>query len=370
MLQRVSILSKPADVAGSLAGSVAGSVVGTVVGPTIAAAEKVTFCTTMGLPDAVLRRLAGKPIERDGQTLAPDVQLMLKLAALTGPGAETQPIAKGRAILRRQSVVAGGDQRIGRSESLWVAGLPARLYTPTFVDSSTPGPLLVFLHGGGFIFGDLDSHDAAVRFLAEQSGVRVLSVDYRLAPEYPFPAAYDDALAAFRWTVAHAETLGIDPTRIGVGGDSAGGNLAAEVALAVGEACAFQLLIYPVTAGVGETTTSRELFGRGFYLTDEFIALAVTHQLVPGTDPRDPRLAPLHASIPPGTAPAYLCTAGFDPLRDEGHAYADKLAEAGVPVEAECFPDQIHGFFNTLLVRSSKAACRQVAAALKAGLLD
>ncbi|UDY23137.1 alpha/beta hydrolase [Nocardioides sp. Kera G14] len=354
----MNLLSKPGEVAGS------------VVGGTLSTAERVTFTTSVGLPDPVLRRLVGRPIVVDGQTLAPDVQMMLKLAKVAGPAVESLPIEKGRVALLRQSLLAGGEQRIGKVQTVETDGGKGRLYTPTFVDETQPGPLLVFFHGGGFIYGDLDSHDAAVRFLCEQSGVRVLSVDYRLAPEDPFPAAYDDAVAAFRWAVSHASALGADPTRIGVSGDSAGGNLAAGVALAVGKDCAFQLLIYPVTERTDATTASRKAFAEGFYLTGTFMDLASRNYVDPaaGHDPADPRLAPLYADIPADTAPAFIATAGFDPLRDEGEAYARKLADAGVAVESWRYSDQIHGFFNTIVLRSSRAAVADLAAALKSAL--
>ncbi|MEX0426768.1 alpha/beta hydrolase [Nocardioides sp. DS6] len=344
-----------------------GPLAGRTVNQAVHAVQKAAFVGAMNLPPGVQRRLAGKPVVVDGQTLAVDTQLMLKLSDLSGePDPSTLSIPDGRVALARQSGLAGGSQPIGAVRSLTVAGLPARLYLPT--GAPAVGPLLVFLHGGGFIFGDLDSHDAACRFLAERSGVRVLAIDYRLAPEAPFPAAYDDSVAAFDWAVDHAAELGADPARIGVGGDSAGGNLAAEVALHARERCAFQLLIYPVTQ-TDEKTRSRELFAEGFYLTDGFIAVATENYLPAGTDPRDPRHAPLHADIPSGVAPAYVATAGFDPLRDEGEAYAQKLEDAGVKVTLTRFPDQIHGFFNVVGAgHSARAAVAQIAEVLRDAL--
>jgi acetyl esterase len=331
-------------------------------------AEKVAFAATMSLPDAALRRIAGRPVVLDGQTLAVDTQAMLKLAGVSGPAVETLPIPRGRIGLLRQTRVAGGAQKVGSVRSLEVASMPARLYRPTTPVDPTATPLLVFFHGGGFIYGDLDSHDAPARFLCEQSGVPILSVQYRLAPEAPFPAAYDDAMAAFAWARDHAAELGVDPSRIGVGGDSAGGNLAAGVALAVGSQCAFQLLIYPVTETAENTTESKALFGDGFFLTSRFIDLAVSAYVPEGTDPHDPRLAPLYAEVPSDVAPAFVLTAGFDPLRDEGEAYAAKLADAGVSVVTRRYPDQIHGFLNVLLARTSRAAASDVAAELRRGL--
>ncbi|WP_017936593.1 alpha/beta hydrolase [Nocardioides sp. Iso805N] len=329
--------------------------------------EKFAFVTAMNLPAGLQRRLAGRPVVVDGQTLAVDTQLMLRLTALAGePDPSALSIPEGRAALLRQAVIGGGTQKIGSVRTLTVGGLPARLYIPT--GAPAVGPLLVFFHGGGFVFGDLNSHDSSCRYLAEQAGVRLLAIDYRLAPESPFPAAYDDALAAFDWAHEHAAEIGADPARIGVGGDSAGGNLAAGVALTATARCAFQLLIYPVV-DMGAETESRRLFGEGFYLTTSFIALAGRAYVPDGMDHRDPRLSPLFAEVPDDVAPAYVVTAGFDPLRDEGEAYGRKLEDAGVKVEMRRFPDQIHGFLNVIGAgRTAKAAVTEIAAALKAGL--
>ena len=322
--------------------------------------------TAMGLPEPLQRRLAGRPIRIDGQTLATDLQLMLRLQRLARKvGVETLPTAEGRLAALEQTRLAGGHQPVGSVRDLEVAGLPARLYVPT--GAAPVGPLLVFLHGGGFFFGDLDTHDATCRFLAERSVVRVLAVDYRLAPEHPFPAAYDDAVAAYRWVVEHAADLGADPARLAVGGDSAGGNLSAGVAIEAARAglpLAFQLLVYPVTDNARDTLSSR-LFGAGFYLTDEFIALA-SRSYLGELDPLDPRASPAYADLPDGLAPALVVTAGFDPLRDEGEAYARTLEAAGVRVELKRFPDQIHGFLNVVGVgRTSPAANAWVAGRLR-----
>jgi acetyl esterase len=351
----VSPLSKPSAHVLSTLASAAGAV------------ERVTLTTALGLPERVQRRLAGKPVIVDGHTLATDTQLMLKLAKVAGPAVESLPIEQGRRLLLRQSQMAGGEQRVGRVDPLQVAGHQARLYTPAAA-TDEPGPLLVFFHGGGFVYGDLASHDAPARFLAEQSGVRVLAVEYRLAPESPFPAAYDDALAIFEWVLDHAAAVSADRRRIGVGGDSAGGNLAAGVALATTDRCAFQLLVYPVTQ-FDEQTESRRRFRTGYYLTSDFIDIAGSSYVPVGTDPRDPRLSPLYADVPQGVAPAFVATAGFDPLRDEGEAYADKLAAAGVKVESRRYADQIHGFFNVLAARTSRSATADIAAALRSGLV-
>ncbi|CAB4735118.1 unannotated protein [freshwater metagenome] len=335
-----------------------------------AAVEQTLLSTALALPERVQRVLAGAPIVLDGQTLATETQLALRLQRVARqPGAETLPLAEGRAAIRHQSALTGGDLPIGEVRSLQVAGLPARLYVPRSAAPTTG--LLVFLHGGGFLYGDLDSHDGPCRLLAEEAGVRVLAVDYRLGPEHRFPAAYDDAVAAFGWAVEHAAEIGADPARIGVGGDSAGGNLAAGVALAAaadGLPCAFQLLVYPATDATRDTESYR-LFGEGFFLTHRFMELANESYFAEGQDVEDPRLSPAFAAIPAGLAPAYVATAGFDPLRDEGEAYARRLADAGVRVELRRFPDQIHGFFNIVGVgRTSRAAVVEIAAALRAGL--
>jgi acetyl esterase len=199
----------------------------------------------------------------------------------------------------------------------------------------------------------------------------VLSVDYRLGPEHRFPACHDDADAAYRWVVEHAADLGADPARLAVGGDSAGANLAANAALTAAREnlpLAYQLLVYPVTDATHDSR-SAGLFAEGFYLTQAFMDLANASYLASETDLRDPRISPIHADLPAGLAPAYVATAGFDPLRDEGEAYARKLADAGVPVELRRFPDQIHGFLNAIGAgRTSRAAVGEIAAKLRAAL--
>ncbi|WP_435748227.1 alpha/beta hydrolase [Nocardioides sp. SYSU DS0663] len=333
--------------------------------------EAATLRGLMALPEPVQRRLAGRPVVKDGQILATDLQLMLRVQQVTRePAIESLEIELGRQAAVRQTSLTGGRQPIGSVRDLSLDGLLGRLYTPSssVEPVETPGPLLVFFHGGGFFFGDLQTHDAACRFLAERSGVRVLAVDYRLAPEHPFPAAYDDALAAYRWVLDHAAEHGADPARIAVGGDSAGGNLAAGVArhaATEGWPCAFQLLVYPVTDSERRSESAR-MFGSGFFLTTEFMELASRSYLPHVPDRSDPRAAPLLAEVPEGLAPAYVVTAGFDPLRDEGEAYARKLADAGVEVELERFTDQIHGFFNIVGAgRTSRAACAEVADTLR-----
>lgn len=333
-------------------------------------AEALFLRGVLGLPDRVQRVLAGRPVVREGQTLATDTQLMLRLRRLVRePAAESLPIEAGRRAILRQTALVGGAQPIGAVRDLPVGSLPGRLYVPS--RATDPGPLLVFFHGGAWIYGDLDSHDPACRFLAEAAGVRVLAVAYRLAPEHGFPAAYDDCLAAYRWVTANAASLGADPDRLAVGGDSAGGCLAATTAIEAareGLPLAFQLLVYPATDMRGGSE-SRETYAEGFYLSRQFMDRGRECYLPRPADPVDPHASPLLAEIPAGLAPAYVVTAGFDPLRDEGEAYAKKLVDAGVQTELRRFPDQIHGFLNVVGVgRSARAANAEIAATLRAAL--
>ena len=266
--------------------------------------ETLTLRAAMALPEPVQRLLGGRPIVRDGLTLAAETQLMLRLQQVSGlPGAETVPIPQGREILDRQSAMVGGSLPVGEVRDLVAAGLPARLYTP--INAAPTTGLLVFLHGGGFMYGGLASHDAPCRFLAERAGVRVLALDYRMGPEHPFPAAYDDAVAAYRWVVDNAAALGADPERLAVGGDSAGGNLAAGVAIEAARAglpLAWQMLIYPATDNDRHTRSS-ELFDEGFYLTRRFRELATESYLPDSGDLLDPRASPAYADVPAGARP-------------------------------------------------------------------
>ena len=339
----------------------------------IDAARGVTARALLQLPRPVITRLAGAPVVIDGRTLDPEIQLMLKLQHLNGPAAETVAISKGRRIIVASSRLAGGNQPIGAVTDRTIDGpggpLGLRFYTPRGLSGRSPA--LLYFHGGGWIYGDLESHDATCRFLAEEAQVRVVAVDYRLAPEAPFPAAVDDAMAAWTWIAEHAHGLGIDPERIAVGGDSAGGNLAAVVAqqtaAAGGPSPAFQLLIYPATDFV-ERAPSRFTYGEGFFLTTAFMDLAEENYLVGGEDRSDPRLSPLHGDVT-GVAPAYVVTAGFDPLLDEGAAYGDKLRAAGVRVEQVREDGLIHGFINLVAIgRTAPKAARRAAAALQRGL--
>jgi len=277
----------------------------------------------------------------------------------------------------RASIFRKGDTPIGRTEDRTIPGpahpIALRVYTPV----AAKGDILagfVFYHGGGFVIGDLDTHDDLCRILCNESGCRVVSVDYRLAPEHPFPAAVDDCWAATKYVAAHAGEFGIDPERLAVGGDSAGGNLAAVVAqlarIEGGPALKFQLLIYPVTQlGAPVETRSMTENARGYFLEKEGMDW-FTQMYCPEPKHRsDPRLSPLLCADLSGQPPAYVITAGFDPLRDEGKAYADKLDAAGVEVTYVNYPGMVHGFFSMRgLIPKAREAVAAAAAAVREGV--
>jgi acetyl esterase len=250
--------------------------------------------------------------------------------------------------------------------------VPVRVYVPT--TEPGPRPVLVYFHGGGWVIGDLESHDATVRALAAASGLTVVAVDYRLAPEHPFPAAIDDCLAAVCWVAepSTAAELDVDPARLAVGGDSAGGNLAAVAAQQLrdtGPTLRFQVLVYPATE-MHFTHPSIEENADGYFLTKADMAWFRGHYCA-GEDWNDPRMSPLLATDEAvrGVAPALVITAEFDPLRDEGEAYAAKLQAAGVDAKATRYDSVIHGFFSMGdLVPEGKAAIDEAAEALRAAL--
>ena len=222
--------------------------------------------------------------------------------------------------------------------------IPVRVYTP---EGDGPFPLLVYVHGGGWVICTLDTHDGLCRSLANQAGCVVVSVDYRLAPERPFPAAPEDCYAATRWVAAHATTLNGDAMRVAVGGDSAGGNLAAVVALLArergGPPLVFQLLIYPAT-DLRMGSSSIEENAEGYGLTKRDMLWFRGHYLRSTADATDPLASPLLAPDLRGVPPALIITAEYDPLRDEGERYGARLREAGVPVTISRYDGMIHGF--------------------------
>ena len=324
------------------------------------AVESFLLRTTLNLPPRLQQRLCRRPRRLDGLTLAPEVQLMLGLQKVARlPDMSTLPLDDARDAYVRSTRMLGGDQPIAAVRDLEVAGadgpLRARLYIPTACLKNEVSPTLLFLHGGGWMYGDLETHDPACRVLAETAGVQVLAVDYRRTPEHRFPAASDDCKAAYRWLVEHADEVGADTTRLAVGGDSAGGALSASTAVFAAEQglpMALQLLIYPGTDWV-EVSRSRALFGpENLLLTQAFLDGARENFFEPDVD--DATLAHPDASalrrtdFPDGLAPAHLVTAGFDPLRDEGEAYGELLRKQGVEVHHVRYDSMVHGFLHAV----------------------
>jgi acetyl esterase len=328
------------------------------------------------LPPAAQVRLSGKPpVCVDGNVLAPEMQLTLSLLARRGElSTETlSPDEARRERRRRAAVFAGKPEPVGAVADLEIEAevpLRARHYAP--LETGGADPVLVFFHGGGFTYGDLDTHDGVCRLLCRHAGAHVLAIDYRLAPEHPFPAAVEDARAALSWASAQAHELGADPGCVGVGGDSAGGNLAAVVSqLAArdgGPVPVLQLLIYPAT-DCTRRRRSRELFGEGFFLTSSEMDWFEANYLgsVGGANCHDPRASPLIAKDLSGLAPAIVVTAGFDPLRDEGEEYADAMRAAGTPTLLRRFPAFLHGFIGAAGVsRACRDAVVEIAGATRA----
>jgi acetyl esterase len=334
--------------------------------------QAATVHALYALPGPMRRMLAGSPVRIDGNELALDAQLLLKVTRMTGTSLSEDTVEQARHSVEAASpMVSGPTIQPVRVRDLRIPAddreIPARLYTPD--DLASGSPLLIYFHGGGFVVGSIESHDNLCRFLASNAEVRVLSVDYRLAPEHPFPAAPADAFAAFGYAAKHAEEFGADPSSIAVGGDSAGANLAAVTsyqALRVGgPRPAFQLLFYPLTDHDG-SYRSRELFADGFFLTASDLGWFEGHYRPPAGDPL---ASPLLADDLRGIPPTYLATAGFDVLRDEGAAYAARLVDSGVPVVHHCHTDLIHGFVNFIgLGRRFREAVAEAAGALRTGL--
>lgn len=269
-------------------------------------------------------------------------------AAAAGPALWDVPPARIRAW-DREAAQATPRAEVAAVRDLRLPGpageIPARAYRP---DAGSGRPLLVLFHGGGFVFGDLETHDPTARRFCAEADVTVVSVDYRLAPEHRFPAAVDDAEAATRWAVAHAAELGADPARVVVAGDSAGGNLAAVVARrlrdAGGPTLAGQLLVYPtVDMRPGDRYPSKRELADGYGLTGDEMAWFGRQYLNGQEDASHPDASPIVVEDLSGLPPTFLATAGYDPLRDEGDAYARRLAHAGVPVEHVALPGAVHG---------------------------
>jgi acetyl esterase len=320
--------------------------------------------------------VAGRPLPRGGRSaLDPQAGAFLSyIAGLEPPPLSSLTLAEVRCLVRGWRQFMAPAPPVERQEDRVIpgpgGGLPVRLYHPAPA-AEGPLPVFVYLHGGGWTTGDLEMGDPLCRTVAVEAGVGVVSVDYRLAPESPFPAAVEDAHAALAWVHSHAGDLGFRPDRMAVGGDSAGGNLAAAAALVArdrgGPELAFQVLLYPACDAAMDTASYRENT-EGLLLDAEWMRWFWRHYLN-GRDGGHPYASPLRAPDLTGLPPAFIASVGFDPLRDEATAYATRLAGAGVPVELHHLPGQIHGVaWLSGVIDAGRALISRSAAALRTAL--
>ncbi len=272
------------------------------------------------------------------------------IASMGDAGLESMSPAEARVMAKDLAIIDGDPTSVAGVQDRILPGpngdLPVRIYTP---EGDGPFGVLLWFHGGGWVIGDLDTADPTARKLCARSGAVVVSVDYALAPEHPAPQPLEDCWTALDWVAGHAREIRADSSRLAVGGDSAGGNLAAVVAQRAASRndvrLALQVLVYPVT----DLTLSHPSMvenGEGYFLTGKGMAWFTAHYLSGGADARDPELSPLFAEDVSGVAPTVVITGEYDPLRDEGEAYAAKLEAAGVAVTAERYDGMIHGFFS------------------------
>lgn len=306
--------------------------------------------------------------------LHPSARAVLEMMESMGrPPLETLSIPEARAMREGMIAMAGEPERVAQVEDRVIPGLggaplTVRIYTPE--GGTSPRPAFLYFHGGGWVIGDLDTHDNNCRALARRSGAVGIAVDYRLSPEAKFPAAIDDCFAATKWVAANAAKLGIDPTRISVAGDSAGGNMATVVAMKCrdegGPKLALQALVYPVTDSKNVDTGSRKEFADDHFLTAASMIWFTNQYLAKPEDAVHPHASPLLAENLKGLPPALVITAECDPLRDEGEAYAERLKQSGVSVICTRYPGMIHAFFSMLgAIPESQQAVDQVAAAIR-----
>ncbi len=320
------------------------------------------------LPVRIQRWIGGKPLVRDGYEMFPEVQMGLKLLSmLPGSDFETLPLDQSRAQMDAEGRIFGAYVPVARIEDSTIPGrsgnIPVRIY-----DNGDPRGIIVYYHGGGWVVGGVESNDRLARFLAVHTHMMVVVVDYRLAPEHPFPAGLEDALDAFRWVRDHAAELGA-PAKVMVAGDSAGANFSAVISQLTRDdpegGPLLQVMYCPVT-DLSTKHDSYRTFSEGFFLTEAQMDWYKAHYL--GGDDElalDPRVSPLLAEDVTGVAPAHVVVSGFDPLRDEGLAYGRKLAEAGVPTRVQVVTGHVHAFLNTTGVgRAGVAAFEESCAAI------
>jgi acetyl esterase len=310
--------------------------------------------------------------------LDPDAETLLSIWRASGrpPFEALTPAEARQAFMAGRNVTQPEPQDVAEARDLTCPGprgdIRLRAYRPLGTAANEVLPALVYFHGGGWVVGDLESHDVACRHYANGARCRVVSVDYRMAPEHKFPAAVDDSAAATRWVVAQSAALGIDPARVAVGGDSAGGNLAAVVALAARDGdlppLAFQLLVYPAT-DMAMTHDSYRRVTEGLMLTSKTMAWFIDHYLAGPKDRGDWRASPLRVADLAGVAPALVLTCSYDPLCDEGIAYARRLEREGVRVTHLHFSDEPHGFVGQgKIIRAGNLALDMMSAALRKAL--
>lgn len=305
--------------------------------------------------------------------LDPQVQSYLaQLAGLATPPVSALTPRVARAMMEAETRSMGAPPRVGRVVDRTIpgpsGGIKVRITAP---GGDGPFPALVYFHGGGWVAGSLDTHDAVCRAITRESDVAVVSVDYRLAPEAPFPAAVEDAYAATAWVAANGPTIGVDPGRIAVGGDSAGANLSAVVALMArdqgrsGPRLAFQVLIYPITNDDLDTPSYRE-YAEGYLLSREAMAWYWDQYVPDPGDRRHPHASPLRADDLSGLPPALVITAEYDVLRDEGEAYAARLSQAGNSVRLSRYDGMIHGFLRrSAIFDQGRKALAEIGEALR-----
>ncbi len=318
------------------------------------------------MPEGLVARLSPRrPVYR-GAMMDPKAYAVGRLIAQMRPAGEVPDVAEGRQMLRDVAQKFDTRADVKRIEDLVLDGAEGPLEARLYSDSERQNaPALVYFHGGGFVQGDIESHHHTCAKLAKWSGYTVVSVNYRLAPEHPFPAAPEDCVAAFGSVIARAEDLGIDPDQTGVGGDSAGACLAAVVAQQLaangGPRAAFQVLVYPVVDGNLATPSVADLPDDPV-LPTHILDFFLSSYLGGRTDKNDPRFSPIFGDNFAALPEAYILTAGFDPLVDDGKAYGDKLEAAGVAVTRKFYPGQIHGFISLArVIPQGGKALREIA---------
>ncbi|MEV6213341.1 alpha/beta hydrolase [Nocardia sp. NPDC051833] len=316
------------------------------------------------LPKPLLERMVGTHANSDGEVMAPEIAMLMASIA-KGPDFSDLAPAEARAA-EAKGVDVFGERPVPMRE-VEELELPGGLAATRYRAGSSAEGLVVFFHGGGFVLGSRAAYDGPLRLLARWTGMDILSVEYRLAPEFPYPAPHDDAMVAWEFALAHAAGWGIPQGRVVVAGDSAGANIAAVLAQRVRDPerrPALQVLIYPVTDLSGSRPSNRE-FADSPALTAKQIDWFLNHFVPPGIDRRDPRVSPLFADDLTGVAPALVTVAGFDPLRDDGLAYAARLADSGVSTELIREPGLVHGYLGyTALSATSRAGVERIGSAI------